>query len=145
MAALAIAAGCIWGNARALAADTAVENKVSLQLQINGLSTESCTIVIKPGHPGCQFETVEKKLSKTGQSEVLNVPAFTIKAKSTGADRDCSFAITIKEPGQPPRTVRRGLRLAAPKAGQPTPMQTLKLHLSAPSIAARESDARTRR
>jgi hypothetical protein len=144
MAAWAVAAACaLSSQAPARASDAPVENKVNLQLQIAGVGSEGCKIEIRPGHPGCQFDKVEKTIKRGG--EVISLDPIVIAARSTGADRDCSFAITIKEPGQPARTVRRGLRLAAQVPGKPKPTQTLKVYLSAPSVAVREGAARTHR
>jgi hypothetical protein len=143
MAALAIAASCACGTIKARAGEAPVENKVNLQLQITGLGAEGCTLEIKPGHPGCQFESLERRVKRVG--ETVTLAPIAITAKSTGADRDCSFAITIKEPGQPPKTFRRGLRLSARAAGEPAPVQSLKVYLSAPSVAIRDSGSSPRR
>ncbi len=70
---------------------------------------------------------------------MVRLQPITIDARSLGADRDCSFAITIREPNQPPKTFRRGIRLTDPEPGVTSTAQTLKLYLSAPSVAARDT------
>jgi hypothetical protein len=137
MAALAIVAGLASGPG-ARADDTPVENKVNLDLQISGLGGSGCQIEIKPGHAACQFRKVEKKVERTTEGEALRLDTIAIVAKSTGADRDCSFAITVREPGQPARTYRRGVRLVPHSPDQPTPIQSLRCYLNAPAVAAKE-------
>jgi hypothetical protein len=63
-----------------------------------------------------------------------------VVASSLNADRDCTFAITVKEPGQEPKTYRRGLRLRLAEDGEDLPVQTLKCSISTPSIASSETD-----
>ncbi|MBX6313575.1 MAG: hypothetical protein IRY99_11760, partial [Isosphaeraceae bacterium] len=103
MAAWAIAVGII-GAASVRASEGPVENKVYLELLISGLRGEGCEIEIKPGHGACQFPAVKKTIDKNHVGDPLRVETIAIDARSHSADRDCSFAITIKEPGQPPRT-----------------------------------------
>lgn len=122
-----------------------VQNKVNLILQISGLGPEGCEIEIKPGHPGCHFDVVNGVVKRVPSGSVAKLDAIAIMAESTGADRDCSFAITIKEPGQQPRTFRRGLRLASPTAEKPLPNQTLRCYLSSASLAAQTEDEVRRR
>ncbi|MGZ6300234.1 MAG: hypothetical protein ACXWMN_07060, partial [Candidatus Limnocylindria bacterium] len=63
---------------------------------------------------------------------------------STSADRDCLFAITVKEPGQPAKTVKRGIRLdRAEGDGGKVPAQTFTCMLRSPSLAARDDAAKT--
>jgi hypothetical protein len=140
MAALAIASVFAATSENARAEDGPVVNKVYLQLQIAGLGPNGCSVEIKPGHPGCQFDKVEKQIKSEGQ--VVTVDPIAINAKSTGADHDCSFAITIKEPGRRAKTFRRGVCLTAPVAGKPAPAQTLKCFLSAEAVASKDTGAR---
>jgi hypothetical protein len=145
MAALALAAVYASGATPTWAGDKPVENQVNLQLQIAGLGSEGCKVEIQPGHAGCQFDKIEKTIKAGQGGGVVTLRPIVVDARSTGADRDCSFAITIKEPGQPARTVRRGLRLTAQTAGKAKPTQTLKVYLSAPSVAVRDGAGRTQR
>lgn len=142
MAALAVVAGCALAGAQADEPSPAVENKVNLQLRIAGLRADACEVEIKPGHPGCQFTTITRRVTRSDAAGTLDLP---IVARSIGADRDCSFAITVREPGQPPKTYRRGVRLSPATASQPTPSQTLKVYLNAPSLAARDAPSRPKR
>jgi hypothetical protein len=105
-----------------------VVNKVTLELQIQGLSKEGCVVEISPGHPACKFKKVKYKVE---DSRVLLQP---IEVTSLSIDRDCSFAITIKEPGLPEHTIRRGLRLSKPTEGTDTkPELKITCHLATPS------------
>lgn len=135
MAALTLVAGAVLlGTGPTSRADgPAVVNKVTLRLQITGLGRDGCEVEIKPGHPACDFKAIARKVGPTGHT-------FTdLEVKSTSADRDCLFAITVKEPGQPPRTIRRGLRLDAPAEGKAVPRQFLDCLLRSPSLAAKDS------
>ena len=145
MAAWACIASMTGAEAPARAADTPVVNRVNLQLQITGLRDDGCTIEIKPGHPACQFDKVIKRISPGQGGETLTLEPISLDAKSSGADRDCSFAITIKEPGQPPKTFRRGVRLSTRSAGEPAPVQNLKVYLNAPSVASKGDSSKARR
>ncbi|GIW89118.1 MAG: hypothetical protein KatS3mg108_3442 [Isosphaeraceae bacterium] len=119
-----------------------VTNRVNLQLQISGLGREGCEIEVVPGHPGCRFESVRRTVESVGVGAVVRLDTIPIEATSTGADRDCSFKITIREPGQPPRTFLRGLRLSGGGGARP---QTLRCYLSTASLAARDAEARRSR
>ena len=95
-----------------------VKNKVTLQLQLSGLGQQGCIIEIKPAHPACTFKPVKFKVGGLSGERAVTLDPIVIDASSTGADRDCSFAITLREPGQNPRTFQRGLRLAEPAASE---------------------------
>ncbi len=119
--------------------DPPVENQVNLQLRIAGLESDSCIVEIKPAHPGCEFQPIVKKVERE-RSGIISIDRIPILARSTGANRDCSFAITIKEPGQPDKTFRRGMRLTAQDAGEAVPVKSLRIYLSAPELAEREEE-----
>lgn len=126
------------GDAKTKPSDPPVNGKphtVKLELRIAGLTVNGpgCDVEIKPGHPGCKFRTVQHHVDSRGYATVV-VP----DAVSRNADRDCTFAITIREPGQPERTVRRGLRLQAENV---TSGQSLSCYLSSPSRIARNNNA----
>ncbi|MFM7318044.1 MAG: hypothetical protein ACKO5E_13955 [bacterium] len=111
-----------------LPAQDAVVNKVTLELQIQGISKEGCIVEVAPGHPACKFKKVRYKVE---DSRVLLQP---IEVTSLSIDRDCSFAITIKEPGLPEHTIRRGLRLSKPAADSAEkPEVKITCHLATPS------------
>ncbi len=142
--AVALVAGI---GAIASAAEDEVANNVTLELKIAGLGPKGCEVEIKAGHPGCSFDGMPRRFSvKGGASDAVQKTApIKLVARSTSADRDCMFAITIKEPGKAPRTVRRGLSLEPAKAGEPMPSRHLTCYLSTPSLAAKDSPAPRRR
>jgi hypothetical protein len=119
----------------------AVVNKVTLQLRITGLGEKGGEVEVKPGHAGCEFKAVTEKAKKYDGS-LWTVTVNAMDVKSTSPDRDCQFSITIREPGQPPRTVRRGIRLVAPTKPEAVPEQTFQVFLRSPSLAAKDDAER---
>ncbi len=145
MAVLVIACAAGGPPALALALDGPVTNTVRLDLQIAGVGREGCTVTIKPAHPGCTFPEVVKRIDQADPAGVVRLDPIAIAATSTGADRDCAFAITIREPNRPDKTYKRAIRLAAVQPGKPAPVQSLACYLSSPSrpaTAAKEKPAR---
>jgi len=125
---------------RVHAEDRIVVKKVTLELRIAGLGREGCDVEIKPGHPGCRFEKVLQHVETRGEESVV------IKdLECRNADRDCSFVITVKEPGQLDSTVRRGFRLAAPDPDRPAQAPSFACFINSPSKVARAAAERTRR
>jgi hypothetical protein len=127
------------------AEEPGITNKVTLQLQLSGLGKQGCVVEIKPAHPACKFKPMKFKVGGLNSDRAVALDPITFDACSTGADRDCSFAITVREPGQPPRTFQRGLRLIEPTADAPLPEKKLKCYLSASAIANRPPEAPARR
>ena len=125
--------------------DEGLKNKVTLQLQLSGLGKQGCVIEIKPAHPACSFKPMKFKVGGMAADRAVTLDPIVFDASSTGADRDCSFAITLREPGQNPRTFQRGLRLSEPMPEQDTPEKTLKCYLSASSVANRSETSAQRR
>jgi hypothetical protein len=121
--------------------DTSAASKVMLILDVAGLGPKGCDIEIAPGHMGCQFRPVSFHVSRHDANRMRI--AFE-DVQTTGVDRYCLFAITIREPGQPVKTVRRGLRLVA-SPSEPTASQVLYCYLSSPSKLAKASEMRERR
>ena len=121
--------------------DAAVENKVTLYLRITGLGPDGCEVEIKPGHPLCDFEPVTKKIPYGGKSQG-ELTLDGMKVKSSSPDHECQFAITVKEPGQPPRAVRRASGSSRRLSGAATPEQTFKVYLRSPSLAAKDDAER---
>jgi hypothetical protein len=117
----------VWAAGDAISAETEVVNKIVMELQIQGLSKEGCIVEIAPGHPGCKFKKVRYKVDSP------RVQLQPIEVTTLSADRDCSFAITIKEPGMPEQTIRRGLRLTRPENAQAVPETKLTCYLATPS------------
>ena len=125
-----------------------VENTVRLEIEIAGLGPDGAKVVVKPAHPGCRFKEKTETIPKGAGGEVAKVKPFTVVASTTAADRDCSFQITVTEPGKEPRTFRRGLRLNPPAASaKATPVRTLKCYLATTAVAIKDGgkDSKTRR
>jgi hypothetical protein len=121
--------GFLTNFATAAIGDSEIVNKVVMELQIQGLTKEGCIVEISPGHPGCKFKKVRYKVDSP---RVLLQP---IEVTSLSADRDCSFAITIKEPGMPEQTIRRGMRLSRPDTPDSVPQSKLTCYFATPSQA----------
>jgi hypothetical protein len=122
-----------------------VQNTVQLQIQISGLSADGCLLEIRPAHPGCSFAPVALKVQGNSSGQTVRLEAVPFTVTSTGADRDCTFAITVREPNAPPRTIRRGLQLVATDPGQPQPSQTFRVFLATPSLALRDGEGKVTR
>jgi hypothetical protein len=125
-------------------AEEPITNQVQLQIQVAGLRTEGCYLTIKPAHPGCRFKPIQRHIPGT-QGGTFRLETLVIPATSLNPDRDCMFAITLVEPGMPPRTYQRGLVLVPPSATEPRPVRTLSVNLNTPSLALRDSEATRRR
>ena len=111
-----------------------VKQKVSLSLRLDGLNAAGGEIEIKPGHAGCRFETIKfqtKSHPKMFEGKIVLDP---FEVETVSADRDCSFVITLKEPGQPDKTVRRTLRIVPPAEGKPARAQELICYISSNSL-----------
>lgn len=112
--------------------------KVRLNLQITGLGPEGCLVEIKPAHKGCEFKPISRRLKSTNAGR-LDLDSMEVKTSS--ADRDCSFSITITEPKQPPKTFRRGLRIGNAPADGIVTVQTLECFLSYQSVPAQIAES----
>ena len=116
---------------------TAVKQKVRLDIRLDGTSAATgVEIVIKPGHPATKFKEVVYQVKKDG--DIRDIPP--IEVESLSADRDCSFAITLKDPGHADKVFRRSVRLSPPTEatpGKPEVMPTLKCYLSSRDVAAK--------
>lgn len=139
MAALILASASAGPIASAVAGGPPpVKQKVVLQIRLDGVTPSSgAQLVIKPGHRACKFAEVVYQYK--GQERITDIPPIDVESLS--ADRDCSFAITLKEPGQPDKSFRRSLQLAAPTdaaAGKP---QVFQCFLSSHAVAARAAAA----
>ena len=108
--------------------------KVKLALSVAGLTARGCDVEVKPAHPGCTFKPVVEHVGSDGLATLLLQDVRTVSA-----DRDCSFAITIREEGLPPRTTYRGLQLSNRRTS--TAPQVLNCILSSPSRLARMNAA----
>jgi hypothetical protein len=141
MAAWTLIAGAVPAMDLAARADDrpAVAHPVKIELRIAGLGRGGCDVEVKPGHAGCRFRPLSRHVDSSGKATLMldDVQALT-------ADRDCAFAITIREPGHAAKTVLRGLRLPEAAAGGAS-IRTLPCFLSAPSLLARNTASRLRR
>lgn len=133
--------GCSFASASVGDGDPSVENTVRLEIQISGLGPQGAKIAIKPAHPSCNFKAPDPIVIPKGtKGEVIKLKPIAVAASTTSADRDCSFEITITEPGQDPKVFRRGLRLATPPAGTSAPpSRTLKCYLPATAVAVKDN------
>jgi hypothetical protein len=139
MAALTLVAGYALAGTPTPAEDKApVHSTINLQLQITGLAADGTVVEIKPGHPSCKFNKLKKTIQHADNIVRL---AGSVRAETNSADRHCSFLITIKEPGQPPKEFRRGIQLSAHSSAKTKSeeSQTLKIYLTAPSVAAKDT------
>jgi hypothetical protein len=135
---------------------------VRLSIVIAGLGREGCDIEVKPGNASCRFRalkvsedgtTVTK--SQDGTQHVSPEGHANLELRDVelrGADRTCTVAITVREPGQDPKTVYRGYRLAArpekgkgAAAGVTTPTFACYLNSPSKSRLVRAEEARMRK
>ena len=75
----------------------ATKRKVALTLKFDGLSPQGGEVEIKPGNAGCKFETI--KFQTKGHPRATldgRINLDPIEVETFTADRDCSFAITLK-------------------------------------------------
>lgn len=86
-----------------------IKQKVKLDIRLDGISIHNkAEIEIKPGNSGCRFKPVTYPVKGGGWvPDVLPIDVETLSA-----DRDCSFAITLKEAGQADKVFRRSVQIA---------------------------------
>ncbi len=128
--------------ATATATETA-PSKVVLDVRIAGLGPGGCDVEVAPGSSDCQFRPVTHHVAPHDYSSGKKISLNDVR--TTGADRYCIFSITIREPGQPVKTVRRGLRLVAMSTDRQDTAQLLNCFFSSPSRLARTPEMRDRR
>lgn len=109
---------------------------IGLQLAIAGLRSKGCEVDVKPANPSCVFKPTTLRVAAEGKASVV-----LKDVEVRGADRNCAIALTIREEGQPPKTIYRGYRVAAaPKAGG---VENFVCYVSSPSkvaaVAAQDS------
>ncbi len=130
----------------ATATTTATEtapSKVLLDVRIAGLGSSGCEVEVAPGSSDCHFRPVRLHIAQQDYSYGKKISLNDVR--STGADRYCIFAVTIREPGQPVKVVRRGLRLAAVSSDRQETAQLLNCFTSSPSKLAKTTEMRDRR
>jgi len=102
---------------------------IELRLAIAGLGPKGCDVDVKPGNPTCVFKPQSLHVKSDGK---LLVAIKDVELR--GADRNCAVALTIREEGQPAKTIYRGYRVAAdPKPGS---AESFLCCLSSPSKVA---------
>jgi hypothetical protein len=116
--------------------------KVVLEVRISGLGPGGCDVEVAPGSADCQFRAVSQHVTPADYQYGRRILLDDVRATST--DRYCIFAITIREPGQPVKTVRRGLRLVG-TSGRSENAQVVNCYLSSPSKLAKVPEMRERR
>jgi hypothetical protein len=108
------------------------KQKVKLSVQVEGVTSEGGEIVIKPGHPGSKFKTITKPVRR--QTDLISIDE-PIEVETYSADRDCSIAIILKEPGQPDKIFRRSLQLVPAPTGKAAKPQTLVCYLNSNALS----------
>ena len=86
---------------------------IQVNLVIAGLGTDGCDVEVKPANAGCKFRP-------SGAEHVSADGRATVKLRDVelrGADKTCTMAITVREPGQPAQTIYRGFRPGSSKSG----------------------------
>ncbi len=127
MLSFALIAPALSSTVRADEGQPVATGKVRLSLQVTGLGPQGCLVEIKPAHKGCEFKPISRRLTAEDRGRLELDP---IEVKTTSADRDCMFAITIIEPKQEPKTFRRALRIANTPPDGIITVQTLPCYLS---------------
>jgi len=115
--------------------------KVELKLVIAGLGAEGCEVEVKPGNPAIEFEPQTFRVPSNGRA------AVTLKdVELLGVDRNCTFAVVVREKDQAPKTIYRGFRLPTGPASKRSGDLSFTCFLSSASrIAELQSDDRARR
>jgi hypothetical protein len=113
-----------------------------VEVRVSGLGPNGCDVEVAPGSPDCQFRPVIDHVAPHDYSQGRKIVLNDVRAIS--ADRYCIFAITIREPGQPVKTVRRGLKLVGTSGTQEI-AQVLPCYLTSQSKLAKTAEMRDRR
>lgn len=109
---------------------------VRLDVEIRGLGNQGCDVEVKPGNAACRFKKQSRHMADDGK-----LSFHFREVQFSGVDRNCTFAIVIRERGQAPKTVYRGFRLAADPSGDRT--ETFTCTMSSPSkVAGLEREGR---
>lgn len=107
--------------------------QVKLEVLVAGLGAQGCDVEVKPAHPACTFRPAPPMhMDRSGQ--ILPIVLEDVETRS--ADRDCTFAITLKTPGQADRTFHRGVRLETAPRG----VQSLRCYFSSTSKLAKAAE-----
>ena len=118
-----------------------MKQQVKLIIRLDGTERDSgVEVVIKPGHAACRFKPITYSVKADGT--IRDIPPIDVETLS--ADRDCSFAIVLKVPGEADKVFRRSLQIAAPTEATAGKPQVLQCYLSAASIGARATNGSPR-
>ncbi len=135
MAALSIAAALAAGVSaptNSLAGDLApIKQKVTLNIRFTGGVGQKADVVVKPGNAGCRFKPITRAIDPN-----VDVPFGPFDVETFSAEGNCSFAITVKEPGQPDKTVRRILQITPKPDAKPGEPVTLSCFVSSRSLSS---------
>lgn len=106
---------------------------VRMRLTVAGLGRNGCDVDVNPGNRSCRFRTQTVHVNSDGVVKLL----FR-DVELRGADRNCMFSITLREPGQDSRTVYRGFRIASKSNDPPSkqPVQSFTCFVNSPSKLA---------
>ncbi len=116
------------------AGPTSVKQKVTLKIRIDGVKSDGgAEVVIQPGHPASRFKPITYPVRRDG----VIPDTLPIDVETFSADRDCSFAIVLKEPGQPDKVFRRSLRIVPSPEATPGKPQVLECSLSQRDISSK--------
>jgi hypothetical protein len=125
---------------------------VQLDLVIAGLGQAGCDVEVKPGNASCKFRALNERGAEAGQHVPSDGRAHLQlrDVELRGADRTCTVAITVREPGQASKTIYRGFRIAPPRSipGKPaasTANPAVTCYLTSPSKLARVEEGRVRK
>jgi hypothetical protein len=116
---------------------------VELNLLIAGLGQDGCEVEIKPGNRSCRFQPQHLRVESQGKAKFM----FR-DIELRGADRNCTFAITVHETGQASRTIYRGFRIGSRLTPGPASQgaQSFTCYMNSPSkLAGLERTGQTRR
>jgi len=116
---------------------------VELNLLIAGLAQDGCEVEIKPGNRSCRFQPQRLRVESQGKAKFM----FR-DIELRGADRNCTFAITVHETGQASRTIYRGFRIGSRLTPGPASQgaQSFTCYMNSPSkLAGLERTGQTRR
>jgi hypothetical protein len=114
--------------------DSSTSYSLELNLMIAGLGRDGCDVEVKPGNRSSRFQPQVQHVGSHGKSTLV----FR-DIELRGADRTCTFAITLREAGQEARTIYRGFRIVSrsDSARSPSGLQSFTCFMSSPSKLAR--------
>jgi len=83
-------------------------NRLELELRISGQGHQAMEVEIKPGHSACFFQPLHLRLDSGAAPSMM---IRDVVVRSFSVDRDASVEIILREPGHPPKSTRRAVRL----------------------------------